>query len=247
MQLGEKFVQLAAAPCMDTLPYERTDPMKELAPGVWRLDERLAPVINVYLAGDVLIDAGRRWDRRRIRRQLNGRKLSLLALTHAHPDHQGVAHDICTERDIPLACHTADIDAMEGRKPISQGTDLASKAIRRMWAGPPHPVDRPLTEGDDVAGFRVVHAPGHTAGEVIFFRDSDRVAICGDVIRNLNYLTLRSQIAEPPEAFSTDPAQNRESIRKLAELEPSVILPGHGEPVRDMAKFEQFVQRLPHA
>ena len=44
--------------------------MKRLADGVWRLTERPAPVINVYLVGDVLIDAGRRWDRRRILRQL---------------------------------------------------------------------------------------------------------------------------------------------------------------------------------
>jgi len=35
------------------------------------------------------------------------------------------------------------------------------------------------SEGDEVAGFRVVHAPGHRPGEVIFFRESDGVAICG--------------------------------------------------------------------
>jgi len=44
-----------------------------------------------------------------------------------------------------------------------------------------------LTEGDEVAASRVVHAPGHARGEVIFFRDADRVAICGDVIRNMSY------------------------------------------------------------
>ncbi|HKB51335.1 MAG TPA: hypothetical protein VKC63_07890 [Solirubrobacterales bacterium] len=33
--------------------------MKQLAPGVWRLKELPAPTINVYLADDVLIDAGR--------------------------------------------------------------------------------------------------------------------------------------------------------------------------------------------
>jgi hypothetical protein len=37
--------------------------MRQLAPGVWRLTER-PPVINIYLAGDVLIDADRTWDRR---------------------------------------------------------------------------------------------------------------------------------------------------------------------------------------
>ena len=34
--------------------------MKQLAERVWRLNEFPRPTINVYLAGDVLIDAGRR-------------------------------------------------------------------------------------------------------------------------------------------------------------------------------------------
>src|ERR1700738_1960612 len=93
--------------------------MKQLAEGVWRLSERPAPVINVYLAGDVLIDAGRRWDRRRIFSQLEGKGISLLALTHVHPDHQGVAKDVCEARGIPLACHEDDVDAMEGRRAAS--------------------------------------------------------------------------------------------------------------------------------
>jgi glyoxylase-like metal-dependent hydrolase (beta-lactamase superfamily II) len=135
---------------------------------------------------------------------------------------------------------------MEGRRPASP-TDLASRLIVRFWEGPPHPVARGLREGDEVAGFRVVHAPGHTPGEVIFFRDSDRVAICGDVIRNLSYLTMRSVIKEPPDAFNYDTAENRRSIRKLAELGPALILPGHGAAVTDMAKFERFVANLPPA
>jgi hypothetical protein len=54
----------------------------------------------------------------------------------------------------------------------------------------------------------------------MYFRDADRVAICGDVIRNLSYATLRSRINEPPDAFNDDTAENRRSIRKLAELSP---------------------------
>ena len=71
-----------------------------------------------------------------------------------------------------------------------------------------------------MAGFRVVHAPGHARGEVIFFRDSDRVAICGDVVRNMSYLTGLPGVKEPPDEFTYDPAENRRSIRKLAALEP---------------------------
>jgi hydroxyacylglutathione hydrolase len=219
--------------------------LRQLAPGVWRLDEFPRPLINVYLTEDVLIDAGRTWDLSRIRKQTAGLDLSLLALTHVHPDHQGSAKAICEERGIPLACHEDDVDAMEGGRPVAATSHPMARLYARLWAGPPRKVDRVLREGDEVAGFRVVHAPGHAPGEVILFRDSDRVAICGDVIRNISYLTLRSRLAEPPDDLTPDPVENRRSIRKLAELNPSLILPGHGPAVTDIAAFERFVAALP--
>jgi hydroxyacylglutathione hydrolase len=221
--------------------------LKHLASGVWRLKEIPAPSINVYLAEDVLIDAGRRWDRRRIFAELENVEISMLALTHVHPDHQGVAKDVCEARGVPLACHTDDVAAMEGKRSVQEagGGNLVNSVIRKIWQGPPHRVDRVLTEGDEVAGFRVVHAPGHARGEVVFFRESDRVAICGDVIRNMSYATGLPGIKEPPEIFTYDPAENRRSIRRLAELDPSLILPGHGPAVTDIAAFERFVAALP--
>ena len=221
--------------------------MKYLAPGVWRLKELPAPTINVYLAEDVLIDAGRRWDRRRIFAELEGREISLLALTHAHPDHQGVAKDVCEARGIPLACHADDVEAMEGKRPMQEAaaSNPINQVIRAIWQGLPYKVDRVLREGDEVAGFRIVHAPGHSRGEVIFFREHDRVAICGDVIRNLSYATALPGIKEPPTIFTYDAAENRRSIRMLAELNPNLILPGHGPEVTDMAAFERFVEKLP--
>jgi glyoxylase-like metal-dependent hydrolase (beta-lactamase superfamily II) len=219
--------------------------MKQLAPGVWRLSEFPRPLINVYLAEDVLVDAGRRWDARRIRSQLDGRSISEVALTHVHADHQGCAKLVSEERGVPLACHGGDVDAMEGRRPIAASNSPQAKLFARLWAGPPSKVDRVLNEGDEVAGFRVVHAPGHSPGEVIFFRDSDRVAICGDVIRNITYIALRTRLAEPPDDLTPDPAENRRSIRRLAALEPSLILPGHGPEVTDIDAFQRFVAALP--
>ncbi|HEY0391744.1 MAG TPA: MBL fold metallo-hydrolase [Solirubrobacterales bacterium] len=221
--------------------------MKSLAPGVWRLKELPGPSINIYLAEDVLIDAGRRWDRRRVFAELEGREISMLALTHAHPDHQGIAKDVCEARAIPLACHADDVEATEGRRPMQEAApnNPINRLIKSIWQGPPYEVERILHEGDEVAGFRVVHAPGHSRGEVIFFRDEDRVAICGDVIRNMSYATGRPMLAEPPRIFTYDPAENRRSIGKLADLNPALILPGHGPAVTDMAAFERFVASLP--
>ena len=221
--------------------------MKYLAPGVWRLKEFPAPTSNCYLAEDVLIDAGRTCDRRRIFAELEGREISMLALTHVHPDHQGVAKDVCEARGIPLACHAGDVDAMEGRRPVQEASadNPVNRMIASIWQGPPYKVERVLDEGDEVAGFRVVHTPGHARGHVLFFRDSDRVAICGDVIRNMSYASALPGIREPPPLFTYDMEENRRSIRKLAELNPSLILPGHGPAVTDMGAFERFVSKLP--
>lgn len=221
--------------------------MKRLAPGVERLGQFPRPMVNIYLVEDVLIDAGTTWDRRRVFRQIKDRDLSMVALTHVHPDHQGVARDVCLARDIPLAVHADDVDAMEGRVAVSS-EQIPNPLVRRLqksWEGPPHKVSRVLEEGDEVADFRVYHAPGHARGEVIYFRESDRVAICGDVIRNMSYATTLAGIREPPDFFTYDPAENRRSIRKLADLNPSVIIPGHGPEVKDMADFERFVEALP--
>jgi hydroxyacylglutathione hydrolase len=220
--------------------------LKYLAPGVWRLKEVPLPGVNVYLAEDVLIDAGRRWDRRRIFAELDGVEISEVALTHVHPDHQGAAKDVCEARGVPLACHADDVEAMEGKRPMQEAArgNLVNEVIRKIWQGPPYRVDRVLNEGDEVAGFRVIHAPGHARGEVIFFREHDRVAICGDVIRNMSYATGLPGIKEPPPIFTYDMAENRRSIRRLAELNPSLILPGHGPAVSDIGAFERFVAKL---
>jgi len=220
--------------------------VKQVAEGVWRLGEFPRPTINVYLAGDVLIDAGRTWDTGRIRKQTEGRELSMLALTHVHPDHQGAAKAICEERGIPLACHVDDVDAMEGRRPVQEASpgNLYNRAIHKIWEGPPHEVKRPFEEGDDVAGFKVIHAPGHARGEVIFWRESDRVAICGDVVRNMSFLTTLTGVREPPGPFTMDVEENRRSIRKLAGLRPEVTLPGHGPEIVGYAEIEALADRV---
>jgi glyoxylase-like metal-dependent hydrolase (beta-lactamase superfamily II) len=70
--------------------------MRQIAEGLYLLDKFPPYVRNLYLMGDVLIDAGAWWDGHRILRQLRGHAVSAVALTHAHPDHQGASHEVCT-------------------------------------------------------------------------------------------------------------------------------------------------------
>jgi glyoxylase-like metal-dependent hydrolase (beta-lactamase superfamily II) len=216
--------------------------MREVANGVWQLSGYPRDRINAYLVGDVLIDAGTRWARGWLLRQLRGRTLSLVALTHCHPDHQGVARLVCEKYHVPLACHEADVDVMEGRVPMGPRNWLINLGIR-FWAGPPCKVERVLRAGDEVAGFRVVHAPGHTPGHVIYFRESDRVAIAGDVLANINFLTGKVGLRQPPRYFSVDAEANRRSIRLLAELRPTVVCFGHGPPLREPGLLLEYVAR----
>jgi hydroxyacylglutathione hydrolase len=217
--------------------------MREIAPGVWHLPGRPANWINVYLIGDVLIDASRRGAGAGILKELGDRRLSMVALTHVHPDHQGAAHFICQRFDIPLACHVGDRDVMEGT--VSRDNlPLMARVSERLFSGPPHQVGHELKEGDDVEGFTVFHTPGHSPGHVTFFRERDGVAIVGDVVNCMSLSTAIPGLHEPPRAFTPDPAQNRRSIRKLAELEPQVLCAGHGPVWRDTPRFKEFVRSL---
>ncbi len=221
--------------------------MKQLAKDVHLLRGWPPNAINVYLVGDVLIDAATRQGERRIMRQIAHRPLTAHALTHAHPDHQGASHAICERLGIPLWCGQADIPAMEtpGGIKSSQAPGWLNRLQQRYWTGPPHPVARALVEGDEVAGFTVLETPGHSRGHVAYWRESDRTLILGDVLNGMNLLTGMRHLQEPPAIFTPDPARNRESIRRLAELRPMLTCFGHGPPLRDPGQLAEFAARLP--
>jgi hydroxyacylglutathione hydrolase len=221
--------------------------MKQLAEGVWMLDGFPPNAINVYLVGEVLIDAATRQAERRIVRQLSGRSLSAHALTHAHPDHQGASHAICERFGVPLWCGRDDVPAVERAGGIVNPKAPAwlNWMQRRWWTGPPHPVARALSEGDEVEGFTVLETPGHSRGHVAFWRESDRVLILGDVLNNINVLTGMPGLHEPPAMFTPDPTRNRASARRLAALRPELACFGHGAPLRDPQKLASFVAGLP--
>jgi hydroxyacylglutathione hydrolase len=220
--------------------------MKQLADDVYVLEGFPPYAINVYLLGDVLVDAATRFAARRIFRRLQGRKISLHALTHAHPDHQGASHVICERLGIPLWCGEADADAMEqaGEIMARMPRHWLTGSIGPLWTGPPHPVARRLHEGDRVGSFRVIESPGHTAGHVSFWRDEDGVLVLGDVVANLSINGKWGMLREPERFFSLNPAQNRRSAQRLAQLDPKLICFGHGPPLRNTSRFVDFVNRL---
>jgi glyoxylase-like metal-dependent hydrolase (beta-lactamase superfamily II) len=218
--------------------------MRELASGVYQLRGFPPNGINVYVIGDVLVDAATRLARRRIMREIEGRNITAHALTHSHPDHQGASQQICQRLGIPYWVGERDVASAESGN-FEQSKHPLNRVIARAWGGPGHPVARRLQEGDDVAGFEVLDVPGHSPGHVAYWRESDRVAIVGDVMNGMNLLTSIPGLHEPPQAFTPDPARNRESIRRIAALRPALVCFGHGPPFRDPDKLARFADQLP--
>ena len=212
--------------------------MRELAEEVWQLSGFPPNSVNVYVLGDVLIDSGLALDRRRILGQIADRPIAAHALTHAHIDHYGSSHAICQRLDLPLWCGRRDVEAVESGRMLGAGG-------RMLPAAKAHPVARALQEGDEVAGFTVLDTPGHSPGHVSYWRESDRVLVCGDVMWGFNPFLLSGEIREPFRFVSPDHRLNRESARRLAALQPSLVCFGHGPPLRDGGRFAAAVERLP--
>jgi hydroxyacylglutathione hydrolase len=220
--------------------------VRQVADGVWQLTGFPPHAINEYLVGDVLVDAGARFSRRQIMRDLGGRTLSAHVVTHAHADHQGASKAVCERFGVPLWTGERDADAIEDPHLIleRQPDALINRVFWRTFAGPAHPVARRLREGDEVAGFTVLDVPGHSRGHVALWRERDRALVLGDVLNSHDPLTGARGLRVPKDYFTPAPAENRRSAKRLGELEPRLVLFGHGPPVRDGEEFSSFCRSL---
>ena len=95
----------------------------------------------------------------------------------------------------------------------------------------------PGTDVPGLAGWECIATPGHTPGYVAYFRPRDRVLISGDALVTLQLNTVsglllgRQGLSGPPWYTSWNRHVAADSIRTLAELEPSAIVSGHGWPM----------------
>src|SRR5204863_3469235 len=155
--------------------------------------------------------------------------------------------ELCEKLGVPYWVGEQDADAAENPRLIRerQPNHPVAQFYDRIFTGPGRGVDRALREGDDVSGFRVIDAPGHSAGHVVLWRESDGVLVLGDVLTNMDVMTGLPGLHEPKPYLTPDPAENRRSIRKVAALEPRLLLFGHGPPLRDPRKLADFVAGLP--
>lgn len=221
--------------------------MREVAEAVFHLPLSPRSSVNAYLVGDVLVDAGYGWQARRVLRDVRGRIVARHVLTHAHVDHAGGTRKVLDALRVPVAAGEKDLPAMHSGRVEMEVPGALRKAGEKYASFEPVPEATVLREGDEVGpGFVVLDTPGHSAGHISLWRDTDRTLICGDVINSMSLVTTRPGIQEPPKVFTPDPARNRASIRRLAALSPRLVLVGHGPPVLNAADpLHVFAAALP--
>jgi hydroxyacylglutathione hydrolase len=221
--------------------------MDRLADDVWHLPLAPRDAVNAYVIGDVLIDAGVKFMGGRVVAAARARGVKSHALTHAHLDHAGGSARVARELGLAgVAVGAGDAsDVTRGISALPAGTP---RVVQRLTGHfDPVAVERELREGDVVGpGFVVLDVPGHSRGHVAFWREADRLLIAGDVFFNLNVVTTVPGLRPPLARVTADPALNRRSMRRIAELAPSIVGFGHGPVVRDAApKLAAAVADLP--
>jgi hydroxyacylglutathione hydrolase len=163
-----------------------------------------------------------------------------VVVSHAHSDHRGGASKL----GAPVVCHPDERADLEGdggehyfqwslvRNPLIRA--VGPSTSRRMDGGPLR-VDSTVSEGDDVAGFRVLHLPGHAPGQIGLWREADRLAIASDTIFMFDPFTVTGRAGParmPPAPVRPDPEAARRSIRRIADLDPREVWLGHYGPIR---------------
>jgi glyoxylase-like metal-dependent hydrolase (beta-lactamase superfamily II)/predicted ester cyclase len=209
-----------------------------VAEGVWTLQGQPGRC-NVYLLEDeggvTLFDAGPRTIARALASA--GAKLGgirRIVLGHAHTDHRGSAPAL----GVPVFCHPEEVLDAEGSggfrywpiglaglpTPLRQAHRLLH---RYAWDGGPVTISGTVTEGDEVAGFKVVELPGHAPGQIGLWRESDRLALSSDCFDTIDMWGRNHAACLPPAMYNFDTELARASLRKLAALEPAAAWPGH--------------------
>src|SRR6476659_1830749 len=221
--------------------------VEKVADGVWLLRGDCRGAMNVYFLEDgdgvVQFDAGTKAMRKKAKAaagELGG--LKRVVLGHAHADHRGTAPYM----DVPVLCHPDERADAESDAAIAPYMDLSQLPVAwvrwlypfllRRWDGGAVRIADTVIEGDEVAGFRVIHFPGHAPGLIGLWRESDRVALVSDVVYFVDSAQLKAlpggeaSFLHPSWAWGHQEA--KESVRKLAALEPKVVGAGHAEPLR---------------
>lgn len=178
---------------------------------------------NCYLIGNnqesILVDAGYNQQETRtiLERAIKENGLATpksIILTHSHPDHAPGVRQL-TDWSPVVYCHYHEKQAILNA--ISPWNNLAfltdEETIR--------------VAGEEIT---VIHAPGHSAGQLNLYISSEQILIAGD-----NIVAEGTSWIGPPDGDMTD---YLETLSRLKQLAIHKIGPGHGEWV--LHPYEQI-------
>lgn len=221
-------------------------------------------IVAVYLVdtddGVTVIDAGLpgHWTELLAELRLMGRTVDDVrgvVLTHGDSDHIGFAERIRRDHGVPVFVHTDDAErARTGDKPktamgpkrLAPTAGFLGYALRKaVWR------TTYLTEVIEVNDGEVlplpgapvvVSMPGHSPGSIAVHVPVADAVFVGDALTTRHVLTGRTGIQPAP--FTDEPALALESLSRLAGLDATWVLPGHGAPWRgDLGVVQQEARR----
>ena len=180
-----------------------------------------------------------------------------IVLTHGHFDHVSAAGELAEHWNAPVYAHQLEAPYLTGQKEYPPPNTGAGGGMMSLLSPlyPRGPVDLTARlrlidrdgELNAMPGWQVIHTPGHTPGHVSFFRSSDSTLIVGDAFCTTKPESFfDAAIAQPPELhgppayFTSDPHTAVLSIRRLAQLHPRTLAPGHGKPLAGSEMEEKF-------
>jgi glyoxylase-like metal-dependent hydrolase (beta-lactamase superfamily II) len=215
-------------------------------------------IVNVCFFGEeekdgwVLIDAGMPRSAGKIieeaeQRFGKERKPAAIILTHGHFDHVGAIVELVQYWGVPVYAHRAEMPYLTGQQDYPEADPTVDGGLVTEMS-PKFPNQginlerhvKPLPEDGTVPGmdgWRWIHTPGHTPGHISLFRQEDRALIAGDAFITTKQeslwkvITQAKELHGPPAYFTTDWQAAWDSVKKLAELQPSVAITGHGVPM----------------